>query len=133
MTRSLAFLLALLAAISAAVPGHAQMPPLAGTEWGLDAAGAPDRFIRFGSDGRVSGSAGCNRFTGSYEHEGARLSFGPLATTRMMCAPDVMEAEEAFLSALSRVEGIAALDPLALELAGEGGEPLLTLTRRDVD
>jgi len=109
------------------------MPPLPGTEWGVHDPGGAERFLRFGGDGRVSGSAGCNRFTGPYERDGTRLSLGPLATTRRMCPSEVMEAEQAFLSALSRTAGIASLDALVLELAGEGGEPLLTLRRRDVD
>lgn len=61
--------------------------------------------LSFGDDERVSGSAGCNRFTGSYEVEGETLSFGPAASTRRMCArPErIMEQEAAFLAALGTV------------------------------
>jgi heat shock protein HslJ len=57
--------------------------------------------IQFGTDGKVSGSSGCNRFTGSYETNGDQLTFGPLATTRIGCAPDIMNQEQGFLSALA--------------------------------
>jgi copper homeostasis protein (lipoprotein) len=51
---------------------------------------------------RVSGSSGCNRFSGSYSLNGDRLGFGPLAATRMACA-DGMEQEQALFDALPRV------------------------------
>jgi heat shock protein HslJ len=54
----------------------------------------------FGADQRVAGSAGCNRFSGTYTMEGESLSFGPLATTRMACPEPIMEQERAFLAAL---------------------------------
>lgn len=60
---------------------------------------------RFGSDGRVAGSAGCNRYHAGYELEGDALAIGPAAATRKMCgAPEgVMEQEAAFLAALGTV------------------------------
>jgi heat shock protein HslJ len=56
----------------------------------------------FGEDGSLSGSAGCNNYTTSYEVTGDAISIGPAATTRMMCAtPEgVMEQEMAYLTAL---------------------------------
>jgi heat shock protein HslJ len=54
----------------------------------------------FGSDGTVTGRAGCNTYRGSYTVEGGALSFGPLATTRMACPAPTMEQERAFLAAL---------------------------------
>lgn len=64
-------------------------------------------------EGRVSGSAGCNRFTGTYElapEGGIRL--GPLATTRKLCPdPEVMALEQEYLAALQRAA--------VVELSGE--------------
>jgi copper homeostasis protein (lipoprotein) len=48
---------------------------------------------------RVIGSGGCNRFMGRYSVEADRLTFGPLAGTRMAC-PEGMEQEDAFHEAL---------------------------------
>jgi heat shock protein HslJ len=57
----------------------------------------------FGADGMLTGSAGCNTYTASYKTDGKRISIGPAATTRMMCAepPNVMEQEAQYLQALS--------------------------------
>jgi heat shock protein HslJ len=54
---------------------------------------------------KLTGSAGCNSYSASYEHEGGSLTFGPIATTRKMCAePEgVMEQEQAYLAALESV------------------------------
>lgn len=61
--------------------------------------------MSFGEDGRVAGSAGCNRYSGAYAVEGESLSFGPAAATRRMCAEParVMQQESEFLSALATV------------------------------
>lgn len=56
--------------------------------------------ITFDAKGRVYGDSGCNRFTGGYQVKGDRLTVGPLATTLMACAPDVMAAEQTFLARL---------------------------------
>jgi heat shock protein HslJ len=86
---------------------------LGGTEWALvELAGAP---VELGEDeprpylvldleeSRVAGSTGCNRFTGTLALSEEELRFGPLATTRMACAEDVMAREAAFLEALGMV------------------------------
>lgn len=98
----------LLAACSDADPAQAQPSevadrPLVGTEWHLTApvAATDDETvlreigstITFGSDRRVSGKAGCNRFTGTAEVDAESVVFGALATTRMACDP-VSEAVE---------------------------------------
>ena len=56
----------------------------------------------FGDDGTLTGSAGCNNYTASYEVSGGGVTVGPAATTRMMCAePEgIMEQEAAYLAAL---------------------------------
>ena len=48
----------------------------------------------------VGGSAGCNRFDGTYGSNGNVVRVGRLATTRLACADDVMAQETAFLEAL---------------------------------
>jgi heat shock protein HslJ len=60
--------------------------------------------LAFGTDGRASGSAGCNNYTAPYTVDGSVLRLGPAAATRLMCAqPGVMEQEQAFLKALETV------------------------------
>jgi heat shock protein HslJ len=58
----------------------------------------------FGADGRVSGSSGCNAYSGSYEVDGNKLSFEqPMARTLMACEPAVMARETAYMKALESV------------------------------
>jgi heat shock protein HslJ len=58
--------------------------------------------VVFGEDGTVSGSSGCNTYTGGYVVEGDTVSIGALASTRKACAdPEgVMDQETQFLAAL---------------------------------
>jgi heat shock protein HslJ len=65
---------------------------------------------RFGGDGAMGGSAGCNQYNAPYEISGATptggsISIGMLATTMMMCGePEgIMEQEQAYLAALESV------------------------------
>ncbi|MBO9406649.1 META domain-containing protein [Shimia sp. R9_1] len=66
--------------------------------------------IEFDADGRVSGSSGCNRFTGSYTRTGDRLSFGPLASTRMACSDELNAQETAFFKTLTQVSSVGIMD-----------------------
>ena len=59
--------------------------------------------ITFTNQGQVSGSSGCNRFSGAYTLTGESLTFGNAATSRMACPPPHMDAEQAFFEALARV------------------------------
>jgi heat shock protein HslJ len=78
------------------------------------------------SDGRVSGSAGCNRLLGGYRLDGDRLSFEPnLAGTMMACPPPLMEQEQAVVTALGDVAGYE-LGDAGLALTDAQGTRLLT-------
>lgn len=52
---------------------------------------------------RLSGTAGCNRFNGSWKQDGATLKLGPFAATRMACPPPVMDVEQRVLALLEAV------------------------------
>lgn len=54
----------------------------------------------FAADGTISGSGGCNNFTGPYTTDGSNISIGPLASTMMACAEAVMQQESDYLAAL---------------------------------
>ena len=69
---------------------------------------------KFADDGTLSGSAGCNSYTSSYNLDGGEIEIAPPAATRKACAaPEgVMEQEAAYLAALPnathfRVDGAA--------------------------
>lgn len=74
--------------------------PLEGTLWTLQntLAGAP--ITAAFQQGTVSGSAGCNTYTGSYSASGGAISFGPLTITGLVCDPAVMEQETLYLARL---------------------------------
>jgi heat shock protein HslJ len=85
---------------------------LGGSEWEISAynngrggvrtlVAATRMSIAFGEDGTVSGSSGCNTFSGTYFADGATIEIGPVVLTKKMCAAEeVMEQEEQFLAAL---------------------------------
>jgi heat shock protein HslJ len=54
----------------------------------------------FQPDGSVFGRGGCNSFTGGYATEGASISIGPLASTRMACEEETMDQETGYFAAL---------------------------------
>lgn len=129
----------LVARVLGVYPGQgcdaAPSPPLEGTEWvGVSVDGAPlpegvEATLHLApEERRVSGSGGCNRFSGAYELAGGRLTFGTLAATRRACPGPAMDAEAAFLAALGRA-GSYRLEGDRLELLGEAG-PVTVLRAR---
>jgi heat shock protein HslJ len=84
----------------------AEPPSLAGTAWILSALPGHTRVektsvtLHFEGD-RVSGTDGCNRFSGGYTAAGSTLELSPqMAMTMMACDPDVSEQAQAFVAAL---------------------------------
>lgn len=80
--------------------------------------------MTLGNDGRAYGNAGCNHWFASYQLQGETLSFGPVGSTRKMCAPALMEQEHRFLEALGNVQrwDISPIEQLRLWPAQ--GKPL---------
>jgi heat shock protein HslJ len=84
-----------------------------GTTWTLTTIASGDAVssvlngtevtAEFTVDGAVSGSGGCNRYSGSYTWADDQLSFSALASTKMACADDVMAQESAFLASMQDV------------------------------
>ncbi len=77
------------------------------------------------SDGKFSGSAGCNSYSGSYLTEGEKLTFThPIATTMMLCPEPVMEQERTYLQLLNQVDSYH-IDDETLVLLNQKQEPVL--------
>lgn len=80
---------------------------IANTAWrfvsinGVEVAGDRPAELRF-ADGRMSGSAGCNRFMGDYSLENDMLRAAKLASTLMACNGPGAAQEEAFFKVASR-------------------------------
>jgi putative lipoprotein len=76
--------------------------------------GNPPRYdtaltLRLDRDGKVSGHAGTNRFTGNFTHSDTNaLDIGPMATTRIFLdqPPGRMAQESAYLEALRAADRI---------------------------
>jgi heat shock protein HslJ len=85
----------------------------------MDKAVASDAgiSIQFTSDGKVSGSAGCNRYSGTYTVSGKSMQISPsLATTRMACSQEIMDQENAYLKTLGDVKSYSVSgDQLTLQ------------------
>jgi heat shock protein HslJ len=86
--------------------------------------------MEFAADGKLSGSAGCNRFHASYTREGAKLSIGAVAATRRQCEQPAgaMEQEQQFLKALQTVTTVRA-EGDRLELRAADGALAVELVR----
>lgn len=119
----------------------AQPQQLAGTTWRAIAInngqGAVASLVAettvtlsFGTDGRVGGSGGCNRFTAAYRNDGPRVRIEPVAATRMACAtPGVMDQERAYFKALESV-ATARFEADRLELRAADGALAVSLVRQ---
>lgn len=138
MNRSLGLLcLVALALPACAITSRDATTELPGTSWELveiDGAAPtadPPPTLTFEDDGTVTGSGGCNAFSGSATIDGTSLSIGPLASTQMACPDPVGQEEQAFLLAMDEVtgytideEGRLVLEggtALVFEVAAEGG------------
>ncbi len=55
------------------------------------------------ADGEIKGSAGCNRYFGTYQIDGQSLILGDIASTMMICPEAVMSQEHTYLTDLAQV------------------------------
>jgi heat shock protein HslJ len=112
-------------ATATATPGPTDAG-LADTAWvvtsidGQPALPASPPTLAFGADGMVSGTGGCNQYTGPYQVDGSSIRFGDLASTLMLCEGQVGAQETAFMAALGGATTWRIDDAGALELTGAG-------------
>ena len=105
---------------------------LTGTSWVLesfasvDAETAPaveggESTLTFLDGGELAGSTGCNRFTGTWEQDGASISLDTGATTLAACIdPAVAAQEQALLALVPQVETVEQTDESLTLIDGEG-------------
>jgi heat shock protein HslJ len=101
---------------------------LEGTSWllsGIDAgegpqapaAGRGEAKFSF-AQGRLAGSAGCNRLSASYSQSGETISVGPIVGTKMACPEPLMQQENAVSAILMGAErALVAGDTLTISAA----------------
>ncbi len=92
-------------------------PPLAGSEI----------TTLFGDAGALSGTAGCNNYTGSYTASDGTMTIGPAATTMRLCEEPagVMDQESLYLALLTTVATYTVEDN-ELMLADGSGQTVAT-------
>jgi heat shock protein HslJ len=84
----------------------------------------------FEDDGTLSGSAGCNDYSGTFSRDRGALKISSLSATEMACESPagVMEQEQAFLEALPLATGYA-VEGTGLTLLTREGTIVATFTR----
>ena len=100
---------------------------LIGSTWlaeDIDGKGVIDNAqstLIFGTDGRVSGNAGCNRYGGVVTLKGASLLVDQVFSTKMACvAPALMDQETRFLQALQATRSYRIDGTKLVLVDGEG-------------
>jgi heat shock protein HslJ len=83
----------------------------------------------FGSDGRVSGSAGCNQYSATYTVRDFAVSISPPVSTKIFCGdPGVVQQESAYLSDLVRA-GELRISESNLKFYDGSGKPVLVFVK----
>jgi heat shock protein HslJ len=109
-------------------------PALIGSIWlveDIGGAGVIDNLqskLQFVSASQVAEHGGCNSFNGAAVLSAEQLSMGPLASTRKMCPPAVMDQENRFLRTLETVRS-ARVEHDLLYLQDANGQTVLRLSR----
>ncbi|MCF7544221.1 META domain-containing protein [Pseudomonas petrae] len=80
--------------------------------------------MTLGNDGRAYGNAGCNHWFAPYQLQGNAITFGPVGSTRKLCAPALMEQEHRFLEAMGKVQRWDVSPIEQLRLWPAQGKPL---------
>ncbi|TDT37688.1 heat shock protein HslJ [Halospina denitrificans] len=106
-------------------------PYLAGPVWMVTEVGGESVMtnyrasMHFRADGRLGGRASCNHFTARWERLGSNVVIETAAATRMACPTAVMDQEQRFLGALSRVAGFSVNEQRVLTLENAEGEAVI--------
>lgn len=127
MRTSLALLLAVSALITSACALRGDDNAnggLANTAWTVISIGGAATLdgaqptMAFTPEGAVSGSGGCNQYSGTYRTDGDRITVGELASTLMLCEGERGAQELAFTTGLSGATTWRQTEGGNLELGG---------------
>lgn len=119
-------------------PGNGfTIPELAGTRWVVTsiegrAPTGPALTADFSNDGRVSGDAGCNSYSGPYIQDGRKVQFGELLSTRRACVDTSRQRQEDRLLKILQGSTTLQLSRSRLTVRGEAGSVVLTPTEPQV-
>ena len=111
---------------------------LVGTTWQLVSYGPEGQqvlavqgvstWVTFDADGRMSGTLGCNQFSGGYKIKGTTIKFGPIMSTEMACPEPQMSQETSAFRVLSGTVSYL-VEGNNLIISAESGDTELRLTR----
>jgi heat shock protein HslJ len=102
-----------------------QLASLANASGGLEPAGTAAVTIRFGTDGRLGGNAGCNDYSATYTTHNYAIAITPPVTSLKYCpAPGVMDTETLYLRNLAAATEFRVSDE-QLKLYNRTGTPVL--------
>lgn len=83
----------------------------------------------FGTEGDVTGSSGCNDYTGVYTTEASGITLAPTGTTQKACAPEVDNQESQFLEAMLNTATFTLAGPDRLEFRSADGDLQVSFIR----
>jgi heat shock protein HslJ len=90
---------------------------IVGSSWqladvgGVPASTAAIATLELAEGGIATGTAGCNSFNAPYETDGQSISFGLIASTKALCAPEELNVQEtAYFAALGSAAGWSITD-----------------------
>lgn len=120
-------------------PANDDLPPvptnaLLDSDWTVTSIGGDPVLpgsmptLAIAADLSTGGHGGCNSFFAEARFENGGLAFGPVAGTRMACAPEIMTQESRFFAALAATAGYE-LSGNALQLRDAAGVTLIGLVR----
>lgn len=122
-------------------PPTPSAPPLSGTSWNVisynNGKGGVTSVLAgtmlttaFGVDGIVSGSSGCNTYSGPYTTQGTSIHIGLLITTQITCAEPagIMDQETQYLAAMQSATTYQ-ISGDQLKLLAAGGSTAVNLQR----
>jgi heat shock protein HslJ len=105
--------------------------PIVGSRWVLDevttadatvqASSEAEAYFQIDENGDVTGSTGCNGFSGSAEVSDSTISFSPLISTRRGCSGDLGQIDSSMLQVLD--------GDVTVEAAGD----VITITNAEGD
>ena len=119
---------------AAAAPEAFEVSQIQGLDWvvsqldGAPKLSEPRPTLRWNAPDQVSGSGGCNRFSGKVVLAGDEVRFGPLASTRMMCIASPQSQEDKYFRALEAARKVKR-DGNELVLLDGAGQPVVRFAK----
>ncbi|HET9908849.1 MAG TPA: META domain-containing protein [Anaerolineales bacterium] len=128
------------------LPISAEITPSTGadlvnTQWALEAIVADgiespslsttSPYLEFRDNEAARGSGGCNTFSTQYQAQDGRISFGPVAATKIACAVEILQQEQSLFDALASADRFE-ISGDTLQIWYAQGQSILTFSRTTI-